>query len=166
MATSFLSLLVYEWAASRASLLLAQRPCSAAHSVRTGRLRPNSDVATRPRTTVGIRSESRVQPSRPSWTLARAVLIAGADLILLSVAALSLLYEKRRSTLHCTCSQKLFALPLPFSRCRASSSTCLRACERTPSQRALLVWVGRYLVLRLRTVGAIASSCNRWSSRS
>ena len=158
--------LVYEWAASRASTLFAQRPCSAAYSVRTGRLRLNSDVATRPRSTVGIRFDRQVQPSRSSLTLARAVLIYGADLILLSVAALSLLCEKRRSPLHCTCSQKLFVLPLPYSRCRASSSTCLRACERTPSQRALLVWVGRHLLLRLRTVGAIACSCSRWSSRS
>ena len=157
---------MYEWAANRASALLAQRPCSAAHSVRTGRLRPNSDVATRPRTTVAIRRDRRVQSSRPSLTLIRAVLIAGADLLLLSVAALSLLLEKLRSPPHCTCSQKLFVLPLPFSRCRASSSTCLRACERTPSQRALLVWVGRHLMLRLQTVGAIASASNRWNSRS
>ena len=157
---------MYEWAASRASVLLAQRPCSAAHSVRTGRLRPNSDVATRPRTTVEFRRDRRVQLSRPSWAVARAVLIAGADLFLLSVAALSLFLEKRRSSPHCTCSQKFIALPLLFSRCRATSVTCLRACERPPSQRALLVWVGRHLVLRLRTVGAIASSCNRWNSRS
>ena len=166
MATFYLLLLAYEWAAGHASTLLAQRSSSAAHSVRTGRLRPNSDVETRPRTTVGIRRDRRLQPSRPSWTLARAVLIAGADLLLLSVTALSLLCEKRRSPLHCTCSQKLFVLPLLFSRCRASGTTCIRACERAPSQRALLVWVGRHLVLRLRTVGAIVNSCNRWSSRS
>ena len=166
MATSLLSLLLYEWAASRACALLAPRPRSAAYSVRTGRLRPNSDVATRPRTTVRIRRDRRVQSSRPSLSLARAALIVGADILLLSVAALSLLLEKRRSSAHCTCSQKFVALPLLFRRCRATSVTCLRACERPPSQRALLVWIGRHLVLRLRTVGAIASSCNRWNSRS
>ena len=120
MATSYLLLLAYEWAAGHASTLLAQRSSSAAHSVRTGRLRPNSDVATRPRTTVRIRRDRRVQPLRSSWTIARAALIYRADLILLSVNALRLLYEHRRSPLHCTCSQKLFVLPLPFSRCRAT----------------------------------------------
>ena len=164
MATSILSLFVNEWAVSRVSAFLTPRPCSAAYSVRTGRPRANSDVATHPRATVGTRRVRRVQPSRPTWTVVRAVLIVGADLLLLSVTALRLLFEKRRSPLHCSCSQKLFVLPLPFSRCRAASSTCLRACERTPGQRALLVWVGRHLlVLRLRTVGAI---CNRWNARS
>ena len=166
VATTYLFFPVCEWAASRASTLLAARPGSAAHSARTRRPRANSDVATRPSTTVGIRRDRRVQPSRPTLVLVRAVLIVGADLLLLSVTALSLLFVRRRSPAHCTCSQKLFVLPLPFSRCRAASSTCLRASERVPSQRALLVWVGRHLVLRLRTVGAIVSSCNRWSSRS
>ena len=166
VATSYLCVQVCEWAASRASILLAARPGSAAHSARTRRPRANSDVATRPSTTVAIRRDRRVQPSRPSLALIRAVLIIGADLLLLSVTALRLLFKNRRSPVHCTCSQKLFVLPLPFSRCRAASSTCLRTCERVPSQRALLVWVGRHLLLRLRTVGAIASSCNRWNSRS
>ena len=166
VATTFLCFSVCEWAASRASTLLAARPGSAAHSARTRRSRANSDVATRPSTTVGIRRDRRAQPSGPSLALVRAVVIVEADLILLSVAALRLLYKSRRSSLHCTCSQKLFVLPLPFSRCRASSTTCLRASEHTPSQRALLVWIGRHLVLRHRTVGAIASSCNRWNSRS
>ena len=167
VATSYLYFPVYEWAASRASYLLAARPGSAPHSVRTRRPRANSDVATRPSTTVGIRRDRRVLPSRPTLALVRAVLIVGADLLLLSVTALRLLFEGRRSPVHCTCSQKLFVLPLPFGRCRAASSTCLRASERVPSQRALLVWVGRHLlVLRLRTVGAIVNSCNRWGSRS
>ena len=166
VATAYLYLPVYEWAASRASTLLAARPGSAAHSARTRRPRANSDVATRPNTTVAIRRDSRVQPLRPTLALVRAVLLVGADLLLLSVTALRLLFKKRRSPVHCTCSQKLFVLPLPFSRCRAASSRCLRACERVPSQRALLVWVGRHLVLRLRTVRAIVGSCNRWNSRS
>ena len=164
VATSYLSLLVCEWAASRASTLLAQPASSAAGSAGTRRPGRNSDIATCSCATVGTRGRRRVQPSRPTWTVVRAALIVGADLLLLSVAALRLLFENRRSPLHCSCSQKLFVLPLPFSRCRAASSTCLRACERTPGQRALFVWVGRHLlVLRLRTVGAI---CNRWNTRS
>ena len=167
VATSYLCFPVYEWAASRASTLLASRLGSAAHSARTRRPRANSDVATRLSTTVGIRRDRRVQPSRPTLALVRAVLIVGADLLLLSVTALRLLFERRRFPVHCTCSQRLFLLPLPFGRCRAASSTCVRTSERVPSQRALLVWIGRHLlVLRLRTVGAITSSCNRWNSRS
>ena len=140
---------------------------SAAHSVRTARPGVNSDVSTRPRSTVGIRLYRREQRPTPLQTIARAALRLGADFILLFVAALSVLFGERRSSVQSTSTQRFFALPLPFRRRRASSVTCLRAREHTPSQRALLVWVGRHLlVLRLRTVGAIVSSCNRWCSRS
>ena len=167
VASSCLLFLVYEWAASRASALLAPRSGSAAHSVRTRRPGPNSDVSTRQKSTVGTRLYRRVRQPTPLQTLTRAALRLGADSVLLCAAILSLLIGERRSSVQSTSSQRFFVLPLPFRRCRASSVSCLRVCERTPSQRALLVWVGRHLlVLRLRTVGAIASSCNRWSSRS
>ena len=164
VATSYPSLLVYEWAVGRASSLLASRSSPAAHSVLTRRPGPNSNVSTQQRSTVGIRLYRREQRPTPLQTLARAALRLGADFILLSVAALSLLFGERRSPLQSTSSQRFFALPLPFRRCRASSVSCLRVSERTPSQRALFLWVGRHLlVLRLRTIGAI---CNRWNTRS
>ena len=155
MATTYLCLLLYEWAASRASTLLALRSSSDAHSVRTRLLGPNSNVSIRQRSTLGIRLYRRERQPTPLQTLARETLLLGADFILLSVAALSLLFGEHRSSVQSTSLQRFFALPLPFHRYRASSVLCLRVCERTPSQRALLVWVGRHLlVLRLRTVGA------------
>ena len=142
VATTYLYLPVYEWAASRASTLLAARPGSAAHSARTRRPRANSDVATRPSTTVGIRRDRRVQPSRPSLALVRAVLIVGADLILLSVAALRLLYENRRSAPVRRSSSCCLCLSAGAER--AVRRACARASIRQVSARCSCGSVATY----------------------